>query len=355
MSELSRHQHETLVAVAETALPAGRFIPAARTPTRSTRSSGSSTKLPSQLSFGLKGLLRGLDAAAWLGERRPFVRVKPEKRLALLESWRTRRSDSPPDAARAGQPAQDGALRRSQALQAARLRLRRRHGRAARRSPRTCAIACIAATSSAAISRSSATSSSSAPARAARSSAASSPRPASRSCSSRRATTSTARDFTGRAFEMQQKLYRRGGSTFSVGNVGIPIPLGQTVGGTTTVNSGTCYRTPDRVLARAGSDDLGLDELGPEQHGPYFDRVEAVLGVELRARRAARRQRPRDRARLRRARLHAARSAQAQRAGVRRPGRVLLRLPDRREALDERLVHPARAARRRRAVRGRRR
>ena len=32
----------------------------------------------------------------------------------------------------------------------------------------------------------------------------------------------------GRAFEMQQKLYRRGGSTFSVGNVAIPIPLGQT-------------------------------------------------------------------------------------------------------------------------------
>ena len=30
----------------------------------------------------------------------------------------------------------------------------------------------------------------------------------------------------------------------------IPIPLGQTVGGTTTVNSGTCYRTPDRVLRR---------------------------------------------------------------------------------------------------------
>ena len=30
--------------------------------------------------------------------------------------------------------------------------------------------------------------------------------------------------FTGRAFEMQQKLYRRGGSTFSIGNVGDPDP-----------------------------------------------------------------------------------------------------------------------------------
>ena len=86
-------------------------------------------------------------------------------------------------------------------------------------------------------------------------------------------------DFTGRAFDMQQKLYRRGGGTFSLGNVGIPIPLGQTVGGTTTVNSGTCYRTPDRVL-REWQRDLGLSELGPDQLGPYFDRVERVLGVE---------------------------------------------------------------------------
>ena len=85
--------------------------------------------------------------------------------------------------------------------------------------------------------------------------------------------------FNGRPFQMQQKLYRRGGSTFSIGNVGIPIPLGQTVGGTTTVNSGTCYRTPERVL-RHWQDELGLTELGPDQMGGYFERVEAVLGVE---------------------------------------------------------------------------
>src|SRR6185312_3175586 len=86
-------------------------------------------------------------------------------------------------------------------------------------------------------------------------------------------------DFTGRSFEMQQKLYRRGGGTFSIGNVAIPIPLGQTVGGTTTVNSGTCYRTPDRVLHQ-WQHDLGLAELGPDGLAPYFERVESVLGVE---------------------------------------------------------------------------
>jgi choline dehydrogenase-like flavoprotein len=85
-------------------------------------------------------------------------------------------------------------------------------------------------------------------------------------------------DFTGRAFDLQQKLYRRGGATFSVGNLGIPIPLGQTVGGTTTVNSGTCYRTPDRVLA-GWQHELGLHELGPDGLAKYFERVEGVLGV----------------------------------------------------------------------------
>jgi choline dehydrogenase-like flavoprotein len=84
--------------------------------------------------------------------------------------------------------------------------------------------------------------------------------------------------FTGHAVDMQRKLYRDMGATIAVGNAVIPIPLGRAVGGSTVINSGTCYRTPDRVLAR-WRDELGLDELGPEQMAPYFDRVESVLGV----------------------------------------------------------------------------
>lgn len=85
-------------------------------------------------------------------------------------------------------------------------------------------------------------------------------------------------DFTGRPLEMQKKLYRAGGATFTVGNVPITIPLGKTVGGTTTVNSGTCYRVPDRVLHEWVTD-FGLRELTPDALAPYFDRVERVLGV----------------------------------------------------------------------------
>jgi choline dehydrogenase-like flavoprotein len=85
-------------------------------------------------------------------------------------------------------------------------------------------------------------------------------------------------DFTGRAFAMQQKLYRAGGSTMSIGNVAIPIPIGMTVGGTTTVNSGTCYRVPDHVLTH-WRDELGLTEFTPDHLAPFYERVERVLGV----------------------------------------------------------------------------
>ncbi len=88
----------------------------------------------------------------------------------------------------------------------------------------------------------------------------------------------TRADFTGRAADSMAKLYRDAGTTFSVGNAIIPIPLGRTVGGTTTINSGTCFRTPPSVLAR-WRDELGLSEFTPEHMQPYFEKVERELGV----------------------------------------------------------------------------
>jgi choline dehydrogenase-like flavoprotein/DNA-binding transcriptional regulator YbjK len=85
-------------------------------------------------------------------------------------------------------------------------------------------------------------------------------------------------DFNGRPAAMQKALYRSGGLTFSVGNVGIGIPIGKTVGGTTTVNSGTCYRAPDHVL-RDWQQNVGLAALGPEQMDPYYSKVERIIGV----------------------------------------------------------------------------
>ena len=43
-------------------------------------------------------------------------------------------------------------------------------------------------------------------------------------------------------------LYRDGGLTIAEGRPQVPIPVGRTVGGTTVVNSGTCFRAPEPLL-----------------------------------------------------------------------------------------------------------
>jgi choline dehydrogenase-like flavoprotein len=86
------------------------------------------------------------------------------------------------------------------------------------------------------------------------------------------------KDFSGRPLEMMKLLYRNMGLTGTVGNCFIAVPMGRCVGGTTTVNSGTCFRTPERVL-RKWREDHGLTEFTPEEMGPHFERVEAVLQV----------------------------------------------------------------------------
>ncbi len=45
------------------------------------------------------------------------------------------------------------------------------------------------------------------------------------------------------------RLYRDGGLTIAEGRPSIPVPVARTVGGTTVVNSGTCFRAPEPVLA----------------------------------------------------------------------------------------------------------
>jgi choline dehydrogenase-like flavoprotein len=87
----------------------------------------------------------------------------------------------------------------------------------------------------------------------------------------------TRADFTGRAVDMLRRMYRKGGATIAFGNTAIPIPLGRGVGGTTLVNSGTCFRPPASVLAAWRA--AGLSDFTEEALGPYFEAVEAELGV----------------------------------------------------------------------------
>lgn len=84
--------------------------------------------------------------------------------------------------------------------------------------------------------------------------------------------------FTASMPGMLAKLYRDGGQTFSLGGPPILLPLGRGVGGTTLVNSGTCFRTPAHVLEH-WERDFGID-ISEASMAPFFERVEGVLGVD---------------------------------------------------------------------------
>jgi choline dehydrogenase-like flavoprotein len=85
-------------------------------------------------------------------------------------------------------------------------------------------------------------------------------------------------EFTARPPEMLARLYRDGGQTLTLGNPPIALPLGRGVGGTTLVNSGTCFRTPPSVLERWRRD-YGLEGYDEASMRPYFERVEQALSV----------------------------------------------------------------------------
>ncbi|WP_327681772.1 GMC family oxidoreductase [Streptomyces sp. NBC_00467] len=72
------------------------------------------------------------------------------------------------------------------------------------------------------------------------------------------------------------ELYRDGGATVALGNPPLLLPVGRAVGGTTVVNSGTCYRTPEHVLDRWTSE-FGFSPA--ERFGPCLDEAERTLRV----------------------------------------------------------------------------
>ena len=138
---------------------------------------------------------------------------------------------------------------------------------------------------------------------------------------------------------MLARLYRDGGQTATLGTPPILLPLGRGLGGTTLVNSGTCFRTPPRVLDRWHRE-FGLRARRATLR-PCFERVERALSVARGDTRARRRERGGRPARRRAARL-VARLPAAQRARLRRLGRVRVRLPDLGQAAHRHHLHPAR-------------
>ena len=71
-------------------------------------------------------------------------------------------------------------------------------------------------------------------------------------------------------------LYRDGGLTIATGRPAIPVPSGRAVGGTTVINSGTCFRAPDSVL-RHWSEDLAIDWVADLER--HYAAAESILEV----------------------------------------------------------------------------
>lgn len=79
-------------------------------------------------------------------------------------------------------------------------------------------------------------------------------------------------------FDRFTSIYRDGGSTMALGNPPIALPLGRAVGGTTVINSGTCF-APPAAVATAWYERHGLALADPELLGPRVADAEATIGV----------------------------------------------------------------------------
>ncbi len=89
----------------------------------------------------------------------------------------------------------------------------------------------------------------------------------------------THEDFQGPPFQRMLRMYRDHGAIAALGSPPIPVPLGKAVGGTTVINSGTCFRAPGTTLA-LWQRHFGLEGFDEETLSPYFDRVERVIHVK---------------------------------------------------------------------------
>ena len=76
------------------------------------------------------------------------------------------------------------------------------------------------------------------------------------------------------------RLYRDAGTSAILGNPPMLFAEGRCVGGSTVINGGMSWRTPERVLDH-WSRDLGLAGLAPADMEPYFEEAERILHVEL--------------------------------------------------------------------------
>ncbi len=89
----------------------------------------------------------------------------------------------------------------------------------------------------------------------------------------------TREDFDFRPSRSFLRFYREAGTTVTLGLPVILVPQGKTVGGTTTVNSGTCLRIPRHILKRWHLE-AGLTDLEEGELNLFYAAVEEYLFVK---------------------------------------------------------------------------
>jgi choline dehydrogenase-like flavoprotein len=81
-------------------------------------------------------------------------------------------------------------------------------------------------------------------------------------------------EFSTDSLEGGKRLFRHGGMGMALGRPPVLFSEGRCVGGTTVINGGMCWRTPDKVLRR-WEWEQGLQGFSPKEMEPFFERVEA--------------------------------------------------------------------------------
>jgi len=85
-------------------------------------------------------------------------------------------------------------------------------------------------------------------------------------------------DFHRKPIDSFPLYYRNNSMIFTLGSPIVPLSVGKGIGGATTINSCTCFRTPEEVLAE-WERDYDLKGLSLKTLVPYYERVEKIINV----------------------------------------------------------------------------
>jgi len=84
--------------------------------------------------------------------------------------------------------------------------------------------------------------------------------------------------FRGSVITGHHLFYRDQAKVASFGNTVVPVLMGRLVGGSTAINTGTSFRTPEWIL-NEWCERQGSDTLSPERMRRHFDKVERQLDI----------------------------------------------------------------------------